>query len=272
MGFSSSLSKFQNKFNGLNVQLAYVSIYRPWNWHPWFRKYYYLRYDVVGKCGVEAYKRNMAWHVVGNKAHPATTPCTIKTKDPITIPSLFHECQVSVEVRDVDYNFQHKEESDFLCMKVVRTNGDLITGSKTCQKDDVKTRRLTEEYRLGTIVADYTVGYFRSHAKTILTSKWISKDGLNKKGGFHIVLTAMTDHRYEHWYADDLMVTCRGTRFTKSYKGAVGNQDSTTTKVERHNSLDYDVNDMHHTKGGQKRASTRKQIADSSPGLAKHDA
>jgi len=208
--FDSAHRRFYNKlFNPTAVNNVKIGMPKYWTINFW-RRYYYLNIETIGRCELAKYNGNMAWHVVNNNAHSMTRSdeCKLYTKSPVIIPERFAECMFSLLIRDVDHNGQTKESNDFVCFSVTDAAGKQVAGTKKCQKNDVRRLEASWWRRYSDRWYEGTIGYRQVHDATILESKYIPAHKF--KGGFKVQIWAKSDHQYEHWYADDLKVTCKG--------------------------------------------------------------
>jgi len=133
----------------------------------------------------------------------------------------------------LDFNGQKKEESDFMCFEVLNNNGKTIANSETCQRDDIKRRRLesytvlknsrdkaTTEWDADMHLEDHGEDENDVKERQITTKLRNGKENVRimesadlpaklLANGIKIKLSAVTNLHAEHWYADDLKVTCR---------------------------------------------------------------
>jgi len=206
----------------------------------------YWTLTLAGECRIQEYKGSMAWHVNNNRGTKAfddvavyqtaesLSPCTISTKDLLPIDATkFESCRLSLKVTDLDFNGQKKEESDFMCFEVLNNNGKTIANSETCQRDDIKRRRLesytvlknsrdkaTTEWDADMHLEDHGEDENDVKERQITTKLRNGKENVRimesadlpaklLANGIKIKLSAVTNLHAEHWYADDLKVTCR---------------------------------------------------------------
>merc|ERR1719191_713213 len=208
-----------------------------WDYVTFANHYYSLYTNIVGKCKLQRWKGNMAWHVSNNAAHPWTSEtgyrmCQLNSKSAIKVPKQFNECKFSMVVRDVDFiGYGHwtrgfnsqKEADDYMCFEVTDKDGNSLAGyDEKCQRDDI-TRRLTEarflgfhrqdrhytyerHITLGQMTIDRTISHWYTDKARKLETQWIPRDAF--KTGFKFRIWAQSNHELEHWYADDLRVNC----------------------------------------------------------------
>jgi hypothetical protein len=130
-------------------------------------------------------------------------------------------------------HYAQKSNDDYVCFEVLGANGKRVKGTKkTCQKNDI------------------TEGY--GATKTIKTKFFVVPDT-----GINVRMTAKTNSIKEHWYSDNLAITCK-----KSWRVVQDGHDATVNGNKfdaafnsnnlytKHDNLDYNEND--HTYNGQR--------------------
>jgi hypothetical protein len=189
----------------------------------------YLRTYIVGECRLKSFKGNMAWHVSNNNfKDEGQHNCSISTVDMMRIPTIgYQTCKFSLSVTDLDYHGAEKEENDKLCFTVFDDKKRKIV--QRCQVDDIKRRRLIaaakptymkttshipgQNYKLAAaLTGEATPDRFienmaGKNRMTVLETDYMAVGAIGT--GAYITINAVTDHNWEHWYADNLKMTCR---------------------------------------------------------------
>jgi hypothetical protein len=189
----------------------------------------YIRTYIVGECRVQSYKGNMAWHVSNNNfKDEGHHGCSISTIDmvPIVDPD-YVACKFSLSVTDLDYHNVEKEADDKLCFTIFDDKKRLVT--ERCQVDDIKRRRMIgaakttfmkttshipgQNYKLDSgLTGERTASEFirdlkGNHKTKVLETEWTDVKTIGR--GAYFTINAVTNHNWEHWYADDLKMTCK---------------------------------------------------------------
>jgi len=241
--FKTKVSSFVHSTThgyGDNWGSWYSMIYRRY-YGTWTHQTKTLTLESQGTCKIESFNGNMAWHVSGNTGAAGKSPCSITTKTIMVPEPWMHQCKFALTVHDVDYEYGQKESDDKICFEVLDHRNQPILKSKTCQTDDIR-RRLAYrtldkvEYQsyynnLGTCgiygcigwygyrgtTREYTYSYSmktstygKSQKSKVIQSDWIPSS--NFASGFYVKISAQTNMVQEHWYADDLVITCREMR------------------------------------------------------------
>merc|ERR1712166_180759 len=200
--------------------VAQVSYFRYWFWT-------WIIITPVGTCGIERkydttesfYMQgnrysDMAWHV----QNTGGAECSMQTKNawkPVKFDQ-YRSCSVSLEVTDLDEvesrqiwsrgsgcpegfhshgrywgwnncwsHYAQKSNDDYVCFEVLDAAGKRVKGTKkTCQKNDI-----TENC---------------GATKTIKTKYFVVPNS-----GINVRMTAKTNAIKEHWYSDNLAITCK---------------------------------------------------------------
>jgi hypothetical protein len=244
--------------NFMTQQQTYLTSIWTQNWYRVYRYWWgYTRYLHIGtttnrsfqtlllrsgECQIESFRGNMAWHVSGNKMGSSKKACSIRTKDIITFAKNWDQCRFALRIRDVDHEYQSKEEDDKICFQVMDHKKRAVLQNKVCQKNDIR-RRLVD-YTNGKYHGSYaqtnnldTCGWYgcigwygyrgydttsvysyelkassygKSHRSKVLKSDWIPTRNYRK--GVYVKINAVTNDIREHWYADDLAIECREMR------------------------------------------------------------
>merc|ERR1712028_160047 len=234
--------------NFMTQQQTYLTSIWTQNWYRVYRYWWgYTRYLHIGtttnrsfqtlllrsgECQIESFRGNMAWHVSGNKMGGAHKRCSIRTKDIITFAKNWDQCRFALRIRDVDHEYQSKEQDDKICFQVMDHKKRAVLQNKVCQKNDI------------------TEGY--GATKTIKTKFFVVPDT-----GINVRMTAKTNSIKEHWYSDNLAITCKKSwRVVKDGHDATVNGNkfdaafNSNNLYTKHDNLDYNEND--HTYNGQR--------------------